>query len=112
MEGWGNCMDSSISPLDPVDMTHLLSITLKSTISPANRSTPAIRRALLVSPSRVDQVHAVSKLRARRVHTLQPFPPSEPSISLHDINRIHSHHQSFLTLFAMNLSILTSKDSP
>ena len=46
------------------------------------------------------------------MHTLQPFPPSEPSISLHDINRIHSHHQSFLTLFAMNLSILTSKDSP
>ena len=34
-------------------------------------------------------------------------PPSEPSISLHDIDRIYSHHQSFL-----NLSILTSKDSP
>ena len=46
------------------------------------------------------------------VHTLQPFPPSEASISLHDIDRIHSHHQSFLTLFAMNLSIVTSKDSP
>ena len=41
------------------------------------------------------------------VHTLQPFPPSETSISLHDIDRTHSHHQSFL-----NLSILTSKDSP
>ena len=41
------------------------------------------------------------------MHTLQPFPPSEASISLHDIDRIHSHHQSFL-----NLSILTSKDSP
>ena len=46
------------------------------------------------------------------LHTLQPFPPSETSISLHSIDRTHSHHQSFLTLFAMNLSIVTSKDSP
>ena len=41
MEGWGNCTDSSTSPVDPVDVTHFLSIPLKSTIiSPANRSTP------------------------------------------------------------------------
>ena len=41
MEWWDNCTDSSSSPVDPVDVTHFLSITMKSTIiRPANRSTP------------------------------------------------------------------------
>ena len=62
--------------LDPVDATHFLPIPLKSPIiSPANRSTPAIRRALLFSPSRIDEGRAVSKPRARR----SAHPPAIPA---------------------------------
>ncbi|KAK8824314.1 hypothetical protein WA556_003636 [Blastocystis sp. ATCC 50177/Nand II] len=52
--------------VDPVGMTHFLSITLKSRIiSPANRSTPAIRH----------EGRAVSKQRARR----SAHPPAIPA---------------------------------